>query len=260
MVFERRTDLGRMLATLTSTRFGVVSCRCLDHDPWRSIRLGFRRFEGTAEIVDGALVRRFGSSHGLVDGLPVYDVVAQFFMARVKTLGTGPWDPSLAVGVEHVEFFWKLKEQGVLSTLLSDVVVQHYPELPPRYHKVRAKRRDDSFKVYAEERGFEDKVFEGSPFTLRDRLRYHLPSLAAFEVRRAGRVTRRTAARALEPLPLSRPLARTLVVALAILLAFVALPEAFGDRPYDPRPSRVFESLSPLGGHAQLAASRALTG
>jgi Glycosyl transferases group 1 len=34
-------------------------------------------------------------------------------------------------------------------------------------------------------------------------------------------------------------LARTLVVALVILMSLVALPEVLGDRPYDPRPSRV---------------------
>ena len=46
-------------------------------------------------------------------------------------------------------------------------------------------------------------------------------------------------------------------VLLALIAVFVGLPEAFGDRPYDPRPSRVFESLvPPRGDGAQLAARR----
>ena len=40
------------------------------------------------------------------------------------------------------------------------------------------------------------------------------------------------------PIRSTRPLALLLATALLILLTLVALPEAFGDRPYDPRPSR----------------------
>jgi hypothetical protein len=184
MVFERRTDLGRMLATLRSTRFGVVSCKCFEHDPWRSVALGFRRFEGSAEIVDGTLVRRLGESSGTVDRLPVYDVVAQFFMAERQALGDDPWDPSLRVAVEHVELFLQLKRRGVLSTMLPDVVVQHHPRLPPRYYDIRMKGREDSFRIWAKQRGFEEKVFEGRSFPRRDRLRYYYPSLASYALRR----------------------------------------------------------------------------
>jgi glycosyltransferase involved in cell wall biosynthesis len=184
MVFERRTNLARMLTTLKTTRFGVVSCKVFDHDPWRSLALGFRRFEGSAEITDGNLVRHFGASSGTLDGLPVYDVVAQFFMARVETLGRDPWDASLKVAVEHVEFFLRLQEKGVLSTLLSDVVVQHHPKLPPRYYETRVTGREDSFRIWARQRGFDEKVFVGRSISRRDRLRYYAPSVVAYAARR----------------------------------------------------------------------------
>ena len=48
MVFGRRTDLGAMLRALTSTRFDLVSCMWMDHEPWRSIRRGLRRVRGHA--------------------------------------------------------------------------------------------------------------------------------------------------------------------------------------------------------------------
>ena len=86
MVFGRRTDLGKMLRTLESTRFDVVSCRWMDHEPWRSIRRGYRRYEGTLEIADGRLVHRLGATRGTVDGLPVFDIVHQFFVARTDAL------------------------------------------------------------------------------------------------------------------------------------------------------------------------------
>ncbi len=54
---------------------------------------------------------------------------------------------------------------------------------------------------------------------------------------RAHATAARDAARVLRP---GNALARTLAVALVILMTLVALPEALGDRPYDPRPSRAF--------------------
>jgi glycosyltransferase involved in cell wall biosynthesis len=264
LLFESRTDLGRMLGTLRTTRFGVVSCKCLDHDPWRPVRLGFRRFEGSAEVVDDMVVRRLGAASGRMDGLPVYDVVAQFFMARTDTLGEDPWDASLAVGVEHVEFFWQLQKRGVLSTLLTDVVVQHYPELPPRYHRVRARRREESFREYAHERGFGDKFFVGRAYTRRDRLRYYYPSLAGYAVRHPGGVLRRLllpttpqpgSASTARSVPIhDRTVVRLVASGFAALALLIGLPEALGDRPYDPKPSRVFEHFMPPHGDAQVAA------
>ena len=34
------------------------------------------------------------------------------------------------------------------------------------------------------------------------------------------------------------------IAVIAVLLTLVMLPEALGDRPYDPRPSRVFTHIS----------------
>ena len=62
MVFERRTDLGRMLHALESTSFDVVSCVWLDFDPWKGICRGPRRFEGTLDVEDGVLVHRLGAN------------------------------------------------------------------------------------------------------------------------------------------------------------------------------------------------------
>ncbi len=112
MVFERRTDLGRMLHALESTSFDVVSCVWLDFDPWKGICRGPRRFEGTLDVEDGVLVHRLGATRGTVDGLPVFDVVHQFFVAERERLGPDPWDPELNLS-EHYELFLTLKERGL---------------------------------------------------------------------------------------------------------------------------------------------------
>ena len=140
MVFERRTDLGRMLHALESTSFDVVSCVWLDFDPWKGICRGLRRFEGTLDVEDGVLVHRLGATRGTADGLPVFDVVHQFFVAALERLGQDPWDAELNLS-EHYELFLALKERGLRSTRLPDVVVQHRQELPPGYQEVREDTR-----------------------------------------------------------------------------------------------------------------------
>jgi glycosyltransferase involved in cell wall biosynthesis len=190
MVFGRKTDLAKMLRTLLTTRFDIVSCMWMDHDPWRSIRRGYRRYEGTLEIVDGTLVHRLGATRGTVDGLPVFDIVHQFFVASTQALGPDPYDARLKIGAEHVEFFLAIKERGLLCTRLPDAVVYHYPELPPAYQPFRA-NTGPYVQLLQESRGFTSRVTLGRPFRPSDRIVYGLPSAAVYTGKRAVRVARR---------------------------------------------------------------------
>jgi Glycosyl transferase family 2 len=189
MVFERRTDLGRMLHALESTPFDVVSCVWLDFDPWKGICQGPRRFEGTLDVEHGVLVHHLGATRGTIEGLPVFDVVHQFFVASGERLGPDPWDPELNLS-EHYELFLTLKERGLRSTRLPDVVVQHRQELPPGYQEVREDTRR-YVDAWLAKRGLLGLRVEGEPFRSSDRLRYELPSTAAYTARRAARVGRR---------------------------------------------------------------------
>jgi Glycosyl transferase family 2 len=183
MVLGRRTDLALMLETLQTTGFDVAACTWVDHDPWTGVRLGPRRFEGTLELVDGTLVHRFGESRGELDGLPVFDVVHQFFMARKERLGEDPWHPEMTP-LDHTECFLRLRERGLLCTRLPDVVVYHYPQKPAAYAAVR----DDTEQVmrrWREIRGFDRREFHGSEFRPLDAVRYRWPSTAAWATRRA---------------------------------------------------------------------------
>ncbi len=183
MVFERRTDLGRMLHGLESTSFDVVSCVWLDFDPWKGICRGPRRFEGTLDVEDGVLVHRLGATRGTADGLPVFDVVHQFFVAGLERLGRDPWDSELNLS-EHYELFLTLKERGLRSTRLPDVVVQHRQELPPGYQEVREDTRR-YVDAWLAKRGLTGLRVEGELFRASDRLRYELPGTAAYTARRA---------------------------------------------------------------------------
>ena len=87
----------------TSSRaYGSTSTR------GRAICRGPRRFEGTLDVEDGVLVHRLGATRGTADGLPVFDVVHQFFVAARERLGPDPWDPELNLS-EHYELFLTLR-------------------------------------------------------------------------------------------------------------------------------------------------------
>lgn len=190
MVFGRRTDLAKMLRTLVSTRFDLVSCMWMDHEPWRSIPRGFRRYEGILDVEDGVLVHRLGATRGTVDGLPVFDIVHQFFVAAVETLGPDPWNPRMKVAGEHVDFFLGLRERGLLCTRLPDVVVDHYPQLPPEYFPFRSETKAD-VELLRETRGFEREVTVGRLFRPSDRVVYELPGTVAAGGKRVARVAQR---------------------------------------------------------------------
>jgi glycosyltransferase involved in cell wall biosynthesis len=127
LVFKRRTNLEKMARALASTRFDIVSCQWVDHDAHdlrTGVSRGIRRFEGTIDVVDGMCVHRYRATRGEMDGLPVFDVVHQFFMARRARLGDDPWDARLKTE-EHSDFFLTMKERGLLATRLPDVFVYH---------------------------------------------------------------------------------------------------------------------------------------
>jgi glycosyltransferase involved in cell wall biosynthesis len=189
MVFERRTDLGRMLYALESTAFDVVSCVWLDFEPWRGICRGPRRFEGTLDVEERTLVHRLGETRRVQDGLPVFDIVHQFFIAAKERLGRDPWDAELNLS-EHYELFLLLEDRGLLCTRLADVVVQHRQELPSGYQEIR----EDTARyveTWLAKRGLRGVRVEGDLFRPADRIRYGLPGSAAYTGRRAVRAGRR---------------------------------------------------------------------
>jgi len=188
MVFGRKTDLRKLLATVEETRFDLVAARWMDHDPWRSIRLGHRRFEGTYELADGNLIRHLGIARGRMDGLPVYDVVPNFFIARVDALGEEPWDAELNF-LEHVDFFMTLKDRGLTCTVCDDVVVYHYPALPTHYAGVRSNRWP-YFELWSKKRGFREKIWIGRWYSRRDRLVHYVPSATAYALRKGLELVR----------------------------------------------------------------------
>src|SRR5437870_12627815 len=124
-VFGPETDLQKMQRVLRRTNFDLVSCASIEHRTDRS-DVWVKRFDGTFDVVDGVFVYRTGDNRGYANGLPVYDAVLDFFMAKRERLGEDPWDARMKIGPEHGDFFMTLKERGVRCTSLSATAVHHY--------------------------------------------------------------------------------------------------------------------------------------
>ena len=192
LVFKRRTDLARMESALRSTVFDIVSCRWVDHDLHdvsTGACRGVRHFEGTIDIVDGLYVHRFRATRGAADGLPIFDVVHNFFMASRERLGDEPWDPRLKTA-EHSDFFLAMKDRGLLATRLPDVFVYHYPMLAPTYTPYRANTGEFE-DLWRRKLGTRGETFVGSQFDRRDLFLRRYPSKVMYTARRVRRVATR---------------------------------------------------------------------
>lgn len=74
---------------------------------------GIRHFEGCLELVDTSLYTK-KEKKGEIQGVPVYDFVHNFFMARTEKIKKFPWDAELKVG-EHIDFFFRLKNRLIVG-------------------------------------------------------------------------------------------------------------------------------------------------
>lgn len=140
-VFTQDTDLTAMLDILESTTFSIVSGGVVDFGKDK------RTFFGTLLLKHKSLYLLEGVASGSRHGLPVYDFVLNFFMARTDVIKLSPWDSMLKLG-EHEDFFFNLKKKGVLITDISErVTIDHYPEVSDDYAKYR--NRVHSYQVMA---------------------------------------------------------------------------------------------------------------
>ena len=120
----------------------------------------------------------------------MFDIVHQFFVAPTEVLLANHWDERFKVAGEHVDFFLRLKERGVLCTRLPEATVYHRPQLPESYASFRVDTAADDHRL-KEIHGVESYVTVGRLFTRSDRVVHELPGTVAATGRRAARVARR---------------------------------------------------------------------
>lgn len=74
------------------------------------------KFYGKQVIERGVLIRDLEIYNGIVDGFPVYDFTANFFVARTEKIREIRWDESLKIQ-EHMDFFWRAKQRLICTHL-----------------------------------------------------------------------------------------------------------------------------------------------
>ena len=69
-----------------------------------------RKFFGKQVIEGGAFIRDMEIFNQIIDGFPIYDFTANFFIARTEKVRSIGWDDELKIQ-EHMEFFWRARSK-----------------------------------------------------------------------------------------------------------------------------------------------------
>lgn len=182
-VFCSQTRIERLLEIARTTRFRIVGGMLMDHRRGTGICRGRLQFAGTLNVENGVFYHRKRRSRGMLDGLPHYDLIVNFFLAECAAVGPEPWDGTFKIGHEHGDFFLSMRKKGVLITEAAEVWVEHYPNLPLGYAAQR--QRSGDFEAYFFQKwGLKEVRVEGGPdFDFADKVRFGWPSKFAYALR-----------------------------------------------------------------------------
>ena len=127
-VFDEGSRIEDLLAILLETDIDIAA------GEW--FRWGRpSRFFGLLEREGDTLVALSGR-RGEIGGCALYDFLPNFFVGRTDAVRDVRWDEELKLG-EHLDFFWRAKQQGLRVALEPQVTITHAPEAPRAYRPYR---------------------------------------------------------------------------------------------------------------------------
>jgi GT2 family glycosyltransferase len=134
---------------------------------------------GNIELADGALAIRPGAPpRAHVNGLPVYDMVSNFFLAKTDTLRAVRWDERFKIYGEHTDFFLRYSRVYKV-TFTGEVVIGHQDagySLRGLLGKYAPGRGYRSLRILGQKHGA--RRFAGREiFGLRGLLNFYLPGI-----------------------------------------------------------------------------------
>ena len=95
-------------------------------------------YNGILEL-DGNVLRYIKGDRGIVNGYPLYDMVLNFFVGKVKSIKKNDcWDEELKLG-EHTDFFLRAKKHNLKIVFESSVSVKHNHDRTDNYSKFRSR-------------------------------------------------------------------------------------------------------------------------
>lgn len=172
MVFTEDTDIEKMYKLLEKGVFDIVACNVVDHVRNTKLRLGVNLWGGNMEIENGTYIHTYGKPRCYKNGLPVYDVVLNVFMASKEKIGLKAWDEKIKIGYEHSDFFLRAKMKGFISTVLPDVFIDHYPEDTQKYFGFRRRITGEFHEIWKQKHGIEREIYKGQRYSFKDKIRY----------------------------------------------------------------------------------------
>ncbi|HZG57923.1 glycosyltransferase family 2 protein [Paenibacillus sp.] len=143
--FIRETDIGKLLRAMKAGGFDIVGGRYLEPK-------GVRNSQGTFKLSRGVL-HYLVKSRGKKAGLPRYDIVNNFFLARTEALRRCRWDDRLKTGGQHLDFF--LQHKGKLKVAMHPgVFVYHTNDRSSEtYVKFRSRDRTTFKPMFMKKHG-----------------------------------------------------------------------------------------------------------
>jgi len=131
-IFTEETDVASVVRLLDRTGLDLIA------GSMRVPGKGIRHYEGLLERVDDVLYFVPRETRGVVQGVPLFDMVLNFFVARTAALQTIRWREALKVCDEHADFF--LRAKGLLRVGYSrKFCVEHQRFRPPAYKGLRSR-------------------------------------------------------------------------------------------------------------------------
>lgn len=116
-------------------------------------------WHGTLEKKEGALIIHRMQQRGISsNGFPLYDIVANFFMAKTASIVKVQWDNALKIQ-EHEDFFWRASViHGIKITITANVSADHDHVSDVKYDAFRRCRQQFFIAMWKQKHGVNDWV------------------------------------------------------------------------------------------------------
>lgn len=106
--FIRETNIERLLDVLENSNIDIVGGRCIE-------RRGVRNSQAVFKKINNRLICQV-EPYGKENGVKLYDMVANFFLAKTGKLLKYGWDERFKTGGQHLDFF--LSHKGKIKVAL----------------------------------------------------------------------------------------------------------------------------------------------
>ncbi|MBA42858.1 MAG: hypothetical protein CMF62_02475 [Magnetococcales bacterium] len=153
-LFTKDTNINKMYQTIVNNNFDIVGGDVWDFKyknwiskyPKRGIK---RNFSGVLSKNDKEL-ELIMKPKNIENEFEMYDIILNFFIAKTDLIKKVKWNPKLKI-LEHIEFFWRLKEFNPKITTVDVPIYNMVKKSNHEYYKLRRGRKNTFIKILYKE-------------------------------------------------------------------------------------------------------------